>query len=117
MKTWEVIKELTEHSEKKFKCKDGVFGGCTMDNTHWTYTMRNHRLLVNADWQEVKPKVGWDKALEHMRKHLDNSVSLFRRQYRIGHELGWFEQYSMNGNWGNCSINIEMLDSKEWELL
>jgi len=134
MKTWEMIKELTENPEKVFEnTKQKSFGyalHCVTMNSggdiKWCKRdgeIIGHTQLVlgepilSDDWHEVKPKVGWDKALKHMRKHIDNKAILFHRQYRIGHGNSYIEQYSVHDDWIIAAISVEMLDSKEWELL
>lgn len=121
MKTWEMIKELTENPKKRFESDSYEFkiGATAIGQKGGQLSVDYHILILGAEWEEVKPKVGWDKALEYMKKSQSNQAKLFSNVYRFGY-LGndylmvWENSLSA---WEKCFLLGTMIDSKEWELL
>ena len=67
MKTWEMIKELTENPEKKFKEKS--FGQVEMFKGYLVQSSNMDIIVINKDilekeWEEVKEPVTWKEAFE-----------------------------------------------------
>ena len=74
MKTWEMIKELMENPNKRFKYDTGAEWGivgnvrgsitvvdCSSKNT-FPADLSLHKGFVVQDWQEVKEPVSWQEA-------------------------------------------------------
>jgi hypothetical protein len=64
MKTWEMIKELTENPKKKFRLIDNELDlkvTCSDGEIRWT---GDEGLYLDDEWEEVKEPVSWKKAFE-----------------------------------------------------
>ncbi len=79
MKTWKVVKELSEGSEKQFISGPSRLGSYTKANLagndliHFKKYSKDHERIEtvymhNEEWEEVKEFTNWDKAREHMEK-------------------------------------------------
>jgi hypothetical protein len=85
MKTWEMIKELTENPNKKFAKKDSAKNSyVTIANgaVVWLGKEQNGQnfrvtLLSNDGWEEVKEPVSFMEALEEVRNNPNIKLSLF----------------------------------------
>ena len=75
MKTWEMIKKLTENSSKEFKREDGLVLSTSIDDTLIWEPGYTH-LNLHDEWEEVKEPVSFMEAVESGK--------------RIRHEL-WLE--------------------------
>ena len=86
-----------------------------------------YNLICNIEFKEVKPLVGWDKALEHMRaggeakisgvKHLDRAVYFFSADMEFPDTLTQTFHARVDNNVVCVGLTDFLLDSKEWELL
>ncbi len=111
MKTWEMIKELTENPQKEFIRPGKLlnFGTCF-------YLSKDN---LNAEWQEVKHLVGWEEAREHMEKGGKarlNSCDYVIRENSNNYRTLWILGRTPYGDFMS-TLQLPMLDSKEWELL
>lgn len=64
MKTWEMIKELTENPEKKFKNKTNKVIAVLPDADLYFPDEDYNYLSIDDEWEEVKQPVSWQEALE-----------------------------------------------------
>lgn len=71
MKTWEMIKELTENPEKKFKSISGRYGDrvafvngfeCIVQEDKYGNAIPS--IVIHREWEEVKEPVGFIELLE-----------------------------------------------------
>lgn len=124
MKTWEMIKELTENPEKKFKVKnaEGTVG-ITDKRLQWidgTYIDSNEDLIINEivlhdlEWEEVKEPVSFIEALKSCKRvsvehpNLFDMPVIYKKNASIATVINYiFESYSdalvreiiLNGKW------------------
>ena len=117
MKLWEAIKKVEEEGKEFVSIydlklyKNGpcfVFEAPSINSKYVISTTR--------DWQEVKKTVGWNEALEHMKKSPKNHANLGIMTYRMSSD-GYLEILIVDNDWEPAYLRTEMLDSKEWELL
>lgn len=73
MKTWEMIKALTENPKKKFHISNGPDGYVEIMNNKVVWQgecieygeeFPLHIVLDDSEWEEVKQPVSWQEALE-----------------------------------------------------
>ena len=76
MKTWEMIKELTEHPEKKFTARELNFSLSAYSYPNRSFVLNTNMLnpKLDTDWQEVKQTVGWDEAIAHARETITHQI-------------------------------------------
>ena len=90
MKTWEMIKELTENPEKKFKRKtDGleIRNICGRFNWEPGYTF----LGVNDEWEEVKEPVDFMEAVKS-GKRITLKTNVYVGDKKRGNLLGIYNR-------------------------
>ena len=126
MKTWKMIEELLKHPEKEFTRGEG-YKNVVIDNKTMCFKNGNTGQLlgdfvimtstVDTDWTEVKPKVCWEEALRHMRKHFSHSAKCPAGTFRWNSRCERLMQYYYSTEvWSFATLTAEMLDSEEWEL-
>jgi len=83
MKTWEMIKELMEHPEKKFKSISDRYGDrvafvndfeCIVQEDKYGNAIPS--IVIHREWEEVKEPVGFIELLEEVRRNPNLEVSL-----------------------------------------
>ncbi len=108
MKTWEMIKELSENPKKKFKRKtDGleIRSMCGRFNWEPGYTF----LGVNDEWEEVRQPVDFMTAMEEIKDEIsveyDGVVVEFKKIDEMLYFLGkhytdtFIRSLILNGKW------------------
>ena len=130
MKTWEMIRELTKYPYKEFISESKVayveFESTNVDYKKVTIRFKipknppyhqQERLPLCDDWTEVKPKVGWEEALDHMCK--GNKAKWGNTLYYVAmnerHELIVYRYFPCTPI--EAVLTVPMYNSKEWELL
>lgn len=70
MKTWEMIKELTENPNKKFICDDIITEVKRSSEIHITHnvTGKDFGACINDEWEEVKQSVDFMTAVHSGRR-------------------------------------------------
>lgn len=66
-KTWEMIKELSENPDKKFKSKDGIIVynlGCGIYFDNDEGKRIEYAINIYDKWKEVKEPVTWQEAIQ-----------------------------------------------------
>ena len=121
MKTWEMIKELTENPEKKFKVKnaEGTVG-ITDKRLQWidgTYIDSNEDLIINEivlhdlEWEEVKEPVDFMEVLKRIEdSDGDIRLMLINDLYEVEIKNKTFDKVLYN-------LSIDYLDTSIADIL
>ncbi len=117
MKTWEMIKELTENPEKKFRIKNGERetyvtmrkgDGCNVIIWQGEYQSGQKFAVTDGkeEWEEVKQPVPWQEAIEAWANghtvecHLNNYEIKYKGDYLAGQNLNVMRKSEiLTGTW------------------
>ena len=103
MKTWQMIKELTENEHDEFEnCKTGRVVMRLNDNCVYRDTLLTAFLKVDDEWKKVQYEVTWQEAIEAWVN--GKEVSLVKRdvKYLLKHsEISFYLNKSdfKDGKW------------------
>ncbi|CAK7069613.1 hypothetical protein [Tissierella sp.] len=78
MKTWEMIKELTENPKKKFKNKNIPYIVVACNSINLLVNEEGNYINVpfDAEWEEVKEPVSFIQVLERVKNNLSTRITL-----------------------------------------
>jgi len=88
VKTWEMLKELTENPNKRFKIvgsgkTDSVVGRIG-NSVNWVKSGSATTMFIDEEWEEVRTEVTWQEAIEAWAKgstvtcHLDTWIYTYK---------------------------------------
>ena len=111
MKTWEMIKKISENPEKKFKSFDfgqvEMHSGCLVDSEFMECILVDSDFF-RAEWEEVKEPIPFMELIEKIKtipsatfEHLNGT------KFRVEH--GLIDATSHKGNLWNLSEFVEIL--------
>ena len=111
MKTWEMIKELTENPSKEFTRKSDGLHIKTNKYGELIWDSGYQFLRLHHDWEEIKKPVDFMTAFQAFRKMKTISVKCDGMEDAVflgksnGHAI-FHEEYIENGKWyiENCEV-------------
>ena len=118
MKTWEMLKELTENPKKRFRLTTAggswgdyelyVSGKDIVNNQNFSGTCS---LSLNDDWEEVQTEVTWQEAIEAWANGHDIKSIIYGEEIFYKHEDGHLED--QNGD----AVSLDELTEGKWYIL
>jgi hypothetical protein len=128
MKTWEMIKELTENPGKKFVSDKG-YGGSELTAyvedgiIKFVYAGFGDQcppkpsmgtISLSRSWEEVKEPVSFTEVLEAVKKKYDTEITFENNKHEISFERNSLEYilWILSDNWDSQEIADILLNSK-----
>jgi len=116
MKTWEMLKELTENPNKRFRLpswdKDEFITGGGRDivgHEGQMYVLGHN--CIDDGWEEVPTEVTWQEAIEAWANGKDIKSVIYDEEIFYKHEDGHLED--QNGD----AISLDELTEGKWYIL
>lgn len=130
LKTWEMIKELTENPDKKFKTEKGVEAYIKLGLLHIEDPVSGYvrasiissETFPTDEWEEVKQPVPWLEAIEHHIKDKELgkwSFSIYMPDGEIwrqhsAHKLGYLSLEGESDTRHNSGFERKMFTEGKW---
>lgn len=114
MKTWEMLKELTENPNKRF-CSTKNKSDCVSNNCGKVEWIDGNHFypswILDEEWEEAPQEVTWQEALEAWANGKDIKSVIYDEEIFYKHEEGYLED--QNGD----AISFDELTEGKWYIL